>query len=69
MVNLVINCKGELVQCKINDPKKKSEELDKQIVAIFKSFDTWKTGTFNGQNVDSADHFTFKIKNGILSKD
>lgn len=68
MVNLVINCKGELVQCKINDAKEKTKELDNQIVAVFKSLGTWKTGTINGKRVDSADHFTFQIKNGVLTK-
>ena len=68
MVNLVINCKGELVQCKINDTKEKTKELDEQIVAVFKSLGVWKTGTINGKEVDSADHFTFQIKNGILTK-
>lgn len=69
MVNLVINCKGELVQCKINDAKEKTKELDDQIVAVFKSLGAWKTGTINGKDVDSADHFTFQIKNGVLTKD
>ncbi len=68
MVNLVINCKGELVRCIINDAKEKNKELDEQIVAVFKSLGIWKTGTINGKEVDSADHFTFQIKNGVLTK-
>ena len=69
MVNLVINCKGELVQCKINDAKEKTKELDEQIVAVFISLGVWQTGSINGKDVDSSDHFTFKIKKGVLTKD
>ncbi|MEI9912848.1 MAG: hypothetical protein WDO71_26325 [Bacteroidota bacterium] len=36
MVNVVINCKGEVVKCEM-DNKTKNADLDKQIVAVFNS--------------------------------
>lgn len=41
MVNIAINCKGEVVQCEI-DNRTKYAELDKQIVAVFNSLGKWK---------------------------
>jgi hypothetical protein len=65
MVSLIINCKGVVVQCKM-DNKTKSEELDKQIVAVFNSLGTWKAGTLNGKEVDSVRLFSFSIKKGVF---
>jgi hypothetical protein len=61
-----VNCKGELVQCRI-DNKTQSEELDKQIVAVFAELKQWKAGTINGQTVDTVNLFSFTIKNGKIS--
>lgn len=66
MMGLVINCKGELVQCKM-DNKTKSEELDKQIEKVFSSFGAWKAGKLNGKPVDTSNLFSFTIENGRLS--
>jgi len=63
MIGLVINCKGEVVQCKM-DNKTKNPELDKQIEAVFNSLGSWKAGKLNGKEVDSSRLFSFKIKNG-----
>lgn len=63
MIGLIINCKGEVVQCKM-DNKTKNAELDKQIEAVFNSLGTWTAGTLNGNAVDSSRLFSFKIKNG-----
>ncbi len=63
MMGLIINCKGEVVQCKM-DNKTKNPELDKQIEAVFNSLGTWTAGTLNGTAVDSSRLFSFKIKNG-----
>lgn len=63
MIGLVINCKGEVVQCKM-DNKTKNPELDKQIEAVFNSLCSWKAGKLNGKEVDTSRLFSFKIKNG-----
>jgi hypothetical protein len=68
MIGLVINCKGEVVKCKM-DNKTKSAELDKQIEAVFNSLGEWKSGKLNGKNVDSSELFSFKIKKGVISFD
>jgi len=68
MIGLVINCKGEVVKCKM-DNKTKSIELDKQIEAVFNSFGTWKTGKLNGKEVDTSRLFSFNIKNGKFTFD
>lgn len=68
MMGLLINCNGEVVQCKM-DNKTKNPELDKQIEAVFNSLGEWKAGTFNGQEVDTSLLYSFTIKKGVLSFD
>ena len=63
MIGLVINCKGEVVQCKM-DNKTKNTELDKQIEVVFNSLGSWKAGKLNGNEVDTSRLFSFKIKKG-----
>ena len=66
MMGLVVNCKGKVVQCKM-DNKTKSEELDKQIEAVFNSLGDWKPGKLSGKPVDTANLFSFTIENGKLT--
>ena len=66
MINMIIKCKGELVQCEI-DNKTKDPELDKQIVAVFNSLKTWKPGKINGDKVDTSKLVSFEIKAGKIS--
>jgi hypothetical protein len=66
MVNLIINCEGKMVQCKI-DNKTKSPELDQQIVDVFSKMIEWKVGTVSGKPVDTVVLYSFKIKNGVVS--
>jgi len=68
MVGLIVNCKGEVVLCEM-DNKTKSPELDKQMVAVFNSLDKWKPGKLNGQKVDSSILFSFQIKKGVVKFD
>ena len=68
MIGIIINCKGEVVQCKM-DNKTKSEELDKQIEAVFNSLGEWEAGKLNRKEVDSSRLFSFKIKNGKITFD
>jgi hypothetical protein len=65
MVNLIINCKGELVRCEI-DNKTKSPELDSQIVAVFAELKTWTAGKINNNPVDTSVLYSFTIKNGKI---
>ena len=66
MIGLVINCKGEVVQCKM-DNKTKTPELDKQIEDVFNSLGQWTSGKLNGKEVDTSRLFSFKIKNGKIT--
>ena len=66
MVNLIINCNGEMVRCEI-DNKTKDPELDKQIVAVFATLKKWKAGTINGEFVDTSVLYSFTIENGKIS--
>jgi hypothetical protein len=68
MIGLVINCKGEVVSCKM-DNKTKNPELDKQIEKVFNSLGVWKAGKLNGKEVDSSRLFSFNIKNAEFSFD
>ncbi len=66
MVNIIINCKGEIVQCKI-DNKTRHSELDGQIVAVFNSLGKWTAGKLNGDKVDTSKLWSFTITNGVIS--
>lgn len=66
MVNLIVNCKGDLIRCEI-DNKTKSPELDAQIVAVFAELKKWTSGTINGISVDTSVLYSFTIKNGKIS--
>ncbi|HBS86723.1 MAG: hypothetical protein A2W91_11895 [Bacteroidetes bacterium GWF2_38_335] len=68
MIGLVINCKGEVVKCEM-DNKTQSSELDKQIETVFNSLGEWKPAKLNGKEVDSSLLFSFKIKKGVISFD
>ena len=66
MIGLIVNCKGQVVQCKM-DNKTKSEELDKQIESVFNSLEDWKAGKLKGKPVDTSNLFSFIIENGKLT--
>jgi hypothetical protein len=68
MMSILINCKGEVIQCKMSNPTNK-DELDQQIVAVFNGLGEWKNGMFYGKAVDSNQLFSFKIKNGVVKFD
>lgn len=65
IVGIVINCKGEVIQCKI-DNKTKSEELDRQILAVFLTLTNWKPAKISGEKVDSMRLFGFDIEKGKI---
>ena len=66
MVSVMINCKGEVVKCEM-DNKTKDATLDSQIVAVFASLGSWKAGLLNGKPVDSVRLFSFEIKKGKIT--
>jgi hypothetical protein len=66
MIGLIINCRGEIVKCKM-DNKTKNAELDKQIETVFNSLGPWKAGKLDGKQVDTSRLFSFKIKGGKIS--
>ncbi len=68
MIGLVINCKGQVVQCKM-DNKTKSPELDAQIEAVFNSLGEWKPGKLNRKEVDTSRLYSFVIEDGKVSFD
>lgn len=65
IVNLIVNCHGEMVRCEI-DNKTQSPELDQQIVAVFAEMKNWKPGTVQGQKVDTSVLYSFDIKDGKI---
>lgn len=65
MVSLIINCKGEVVKCEM-DNKTKSPELDEQIVAVFNTLGSWKPGKLKGKKVDSVHLLSFTLANGEI---
>jgi hypothetical protein len=65
MIGLVINCKGEVVKCEM-DNKTKTPELDKQIEAVFNTLGAWQAGKLNKKEVDTSRLFSFSINNGLI---
>ena len=65
IVSIIINCKGEVIRC-ATDNKTKSEELDKQILAVFLTLKEWKPAKLNGKKVDSLRLFGFDIADGKI---
>lgn len=63
MVGFIVNCKGEMVQCEM-DNKTQNAELDAQIIAVLSELKEWKAASINGQAVDSSVLFSFNIVNG-----
>ena len=66
IVSIIINCKGEVIRCE-TDNKTKSEELDKQILAVFATLTNWKPAKLNGKKVDSLSLFGFDIEDGKIT--
>lgn len=65
MVSIIINCKGEMVQCKI-DNKTQSPELDSQIVAVFAEMKVWTPGKMYDKPIDTVELYSFTIKDGKI---
>jgi len=65
MVSIIVNCKGEMVQCEI-DNKTRHPELDQQIVNTFKSLGNWTAAELRGRRVDNATLWSFNIVNGKI---
>lgn len=66
MMGLIINCKGVVVQCKM-DNKTKDPNLDKQIEAVFNTLGKWKAGKLNKKEVDTSKLYSFSIINGVFT--
>lgn len=66
MIGIIINCKGVVVKCKM-DNKTKDPELDQQIETVFNLLGTWKAGKLNKKEVDTSKLYSFKIINGVFT--
>lgn len=65
MVGVYINCKGEALNWDIS-VKTKNDELDQQILDVFKTLQTWTSGKLDDKNVDSRELMSYKIKKGMI---
>lgn len=65
MVGVFINCKGEALGWEIS-LKSKDQELDQQLIDIFKTLQSWTPGKLNGNNVDCRELISYKIKKGTI---
>jgi hypothetical protein len=68
IISLIINCKGEVVQCRM-DNKTKNPGLDKQIETVFNSLGKWTPGKLKKRAVDTCRLFGFNIVNGVFTFD
>jgi hypothetical protein len=68
MVQLWVNCKGELVLCEMDGNGKSGKPaLDEQILAVMRSLTGWHAGSLNGKAVDSLLLWSMVIKKGVLT--
>lgn len=65
MVGVFINCKGETINWDLSG-NSKNNELDQQILDVFKTLTIWTPGTLDGINVDTHELISYKIKKGVL---
>lgn len=66
MVNILVNCKGEVVQCYMGN-KTKSTELDQQIEAVFKTRSNWTAGSVRRKSIDTMNLYSFTIREGEIN--
>jgi hypothetical protein len=65
MVNCIINCKGEMIKCEI-DNKSGNDDLDQEVVNVFKTLLAWTAGTLNGTAVDCVMLYSMEVKKGVI---
>lgn len=65
MIGFFISCEGVMLDCEM-DNTTGSEELDKQMVEVFRTFDSWEPGTLDGSNVDTHVLCSFTVKGGKI---
>lgn len=65
IVGVYINCKGEPLNWEIS-VKTNNDELDQQLLDIFKTLQNWTPGKLNDNNVDSRELISYKIKKGLI---
>lgn len=65
-VTTFINCKGELVNCKVQSTIN-APEFHEQVSKVFTSLGIWMPGQFKGSNVDTSLLWSFLITNGKFS--
>jgi TonB family protein len=66
MINCIINCSGEMIRCEV-DNRSGNDELDAQILAVFKKLTKWTPGVLNGKAVDAVELFSIEIKKGKIT--
>jgi len=66
MVSIIVNCKGEMVQCEMSN-KTSSKELDNEVVSVFKELKIWQPGSINKKNVDTVVMYSFTVSKGKIT--
>ena len=65
MVNIIVNCKGNMIKCEI-DNKSGDNDLDSEVVAVFRTLTFVSPGTLNGQAVDTSLLYSMEVKKGVI---
>lgn len=67
LINVILNCDGEIVQCEMDgNSKTNSEVFDQQVLDVFLSLGVWKPGRLSSKKVDSIMLYSFKVKKGVI---
>ncbi|MCU0422158.1 MAG: hypothetical protein MUC81_05040 [Bacteroidia bacterium] len=65
-INVIINCKGEMVQCLANS-KDLDEKLNKELETLIGEFKQWKPATVQNKIVDSMQLISIEVNQGRLA--
>ena len=65
MINIVLNCKGDVLKSEI-DAKIIESNIKNEIENAFRMLSIWKKRKYNG-SIDSSILISFKVENGIIS--
>lgn len=67
LINVILNCEGEVVQCEMDgNSKTNSKVFDQQVIDVFLSLGIWKPGRLSSKKVDSVMLYSFKVKKGVI---
>lgn len=66
MIHIVVNCKGEMIQCEV-DNKSGEPDFDADVLHVFQKMRKWTAGTLDGNAVDCSVLYSIEVKKGKIT--